>query len=95
MLKSIWRGQADDDNTLMCPADGRLTLRLAKLTGNFHFYIEGPLTRAVPKTHVEGIDYLDQHIADDITWTIVGSDIIEGKQAFLDAVKQRTGSHET
>jgi AraC-like DNA-binding protein len=57
-VESIWRGQADDDHTLMCPADGRLTIQLAKLGNKVQVSIEGPITQAVPKTHVKGIDWV-------------------------------------
>lgn len=57
-VDSIWRGRADADQTLMCPADGRWNLSFAKLNGRLKVLVEGPMTKAVPKTHVEGIDWL-------------------------------------
>ena len=57
-VDSIWRGCADADHTLMCPADGRWTLSFSKLNGMTQVAIEGPMTKAVPKTHLEGVDWL-------------------------------------
>jgi hypothetical protein len=57
-VDSIWRGQADADHTLMCPADGRLNLRFTRLHGKVQVTAEGALTQAVPATHPEGVDWL-------------------------------------
>ncbi len=57
-VDSIWRGRADADHTLMCPADGRLNLSVTKLNGRVQLSVEGAMTKAVPKTHVEGVDWL-------------------------------------
>jgi hypothetical protein len=57
-VECVWHGQAEADAySLMCPADGRLNLRFTTLQGRVQVSVEGPMTRAVPKTHVEGIDW--------------------------------------
>ena len=53
-VDSIWRGRADADQTLMCPADGRWTLSFSQLNGRMQVAIEGPMTKAVPRTHLAG-----------------------------------------
>ena len=57
-IDSIWHGQSDEDLALMCPADGRLNIRITKLRGATQASIEGPITGAVPKTHVDGVEWI-------------------------------------
>jgi AraC-like DNA-binding protein len=57
-IDSIWQGQSDEDLALMCPADGRLNIRITKLRGATQTSIEGPITRAIPKTHVDGVAWI-------------------------------------
>jgi hypothetical protein len=57
-VDSIWQGQADADHTLMCPADGRWNLSFTNLNGRVEICVEGPMTQAVPKTHLDGVDWL-------------------------------------
>lgn len=57
-VDSIWHGRADTDHTLMCPADGRWNLCFTTVKGRVQVSVEGPISRAVPKTHVEGVDWL-------------------------------------
>jgi AraC-like DNA-binding protein len=57
-VDSIWHGRADTDHTLMCPADGRWNLTFTIVKGRVQVSVEGPMSRAVPKTHVEGVDWL-------------------------------------
>lgn len=57
-IDSIWHGQSDEDLALMCPADGRLNIRITRLRGLTQTSIEGPITSAVPKTHVDGVEWI-------------------------------------
>lgn len=57
-VDSIWRGCADEDQTLMCPADGRWNLSFSRLNDRMQIAVEGPITKAVPKTHVKGVEWL-------------------------------------
>jgi len=57
-VDSIWHGRADADHTLMCPADGRWDLCFTTVKDRVQVSVEGPMSRAVPKTHVEGVDWL-------------------------------------
>ncbi|NOK63133.1 MAG: hypothetical protein GFH27_549323n142 [Chloroflexi bacterium AL-W] len=57
-IECILRGQADKDHTVMCPADGRWNICIAKINGKADVLLEGPMAQAVPKTHVEGIDWI-------------------------------------
>ncbi len=57
-IDSIWRGQADADHTLMCPADGRWNLCFTNLDARVQVSVEGPISQAVPQTHVRGVDWL-------------------------------------
>ena len=57
-VECIWRGQADKDHTVMCPADGRWNVRIARMNGKVDVLLEGPMAQAVPKTHVEGIEWI-------------------------------------
>jgi len=57
-VDSIWHGRADSNHTLMCPADGRWNLCFSTVKGRTQVSVEGPISRAVPKTHVEGVDWL-------------------------------------
>ncbi|QBD80432.1 AraC family transcriptional regulator [Ktedonosporobacter rubrisoli] len=57
-VESIWRGAAQSDTPLICPADGRWKLLFAKLHGRMYIAVEGPMTRAIPTIHSEGIEWL-------------------------------------
>lgn len=57
-VDSIWRGRADADHTLMCPADGRWNLCFTNLNGRVQVSVEGPSTTAAPRTHVDGVNWL-------------------------------------
>lgn len=57
-VDSIWRGQADADHTLMCPADGRWNLCFTNLNDEVQVSVEGPISQARPQTHVKGVDWL-------------------------------------
>jgi AraC-like DNA-binding protein len=58
-IDSIWRGQAyDDTHVMMCPADGRLNIGIAKLNRRVKVTIEGPITQATPVTHIDGAEWL-------------------------------------
>jgi hypothetical protein len=57
-IDCVVRGQAESDTILPCPADGRWNLRIARWQEKVHVSVEGPMTQAVSKTHIEGIDWL-------------------------------------
>jgi AraC-like DNA-binding protein len=57
-VDSIWRGCAEADQTLMCPADGRWNLSFSQLNGRTQVAVEGPMTKAAPKTHLKGVEWL-------------------------------------
>lgn len=57
-VECIWRGQADADHTLMCPADGRWNLCFTTLNGKLQIAAEAAMSKAAPKTHLEGVDWL-------------------------------------
>ena len=57
-VDSIWRGSADDNHTLMCPADGRWNLCFTYLHDRVQVSVEGPISQAIPQTHVKGVDWL-------------------------------------
>jgi hypothetical protein len=57
-VECVWRGAAEVDHTLMCPADGRLNLCFTRLNGETQVTMEGALSQAVPDTHVGGVEWL-------------------------------------
>lgn len=57
-VDSIWRGMADADLTLMYPADGRWNLCFRKVNDRVQVSVEGPLSQAVPQTHVAGVEWM-------------------------------------
>jgi AraC-like DNA-binding protein len=57
-VESIWRGAAQHDTSFLCPADGRWNILFARRNGRVHVSVEGPMTRAIPKTHMEGVEWL-------------------------------------
>lgn len=57
-VDSIWRGNADDDHTLMCPADGRWNLCFTRSDEKVQVTVEGPISQAIPQTHVKDVDWL-------------------------------------
>jgi hypothetical protein len=57
-VDSVWQGSTDADHTLMCPADGRWNLCFTNLEGRVRVSVEGPISQAVPQTHIKGVDWL-------------------------------------
>lgn len=57
-VDSVWRGHADADQTLMCPADGRWNLCFTHLHDTVQVSVEGPTSHAIPQTHREGVEWL-------------------------------------
>jgi hypothetical protein len=83
-VDSVWHGQsADDDLTLMCPADGRWNLCLSELHGQIQVSIDGPISRAIPKTHVDGVEWMVIKFKLGVVMPFLSaSDILDG-QALL------------
>lgn len=57
-VEMIWRGHAGSHYTPTCPADPRWNLLLLKQYGRVKVTVEGPLSRAMDKTHPEGTEWL-------------------------------------
>ncbi|HKD75977.1 MAG TPA: helix-turn-helix domain-containing protein [Ktedonobacterales bacterium] len=58
-VEAIWRGRADGEYAPICPADGRWNMVLLRQqSGIAQIYIEGPITRAKPKLHGEGTEWI-------------------------------------
>lgn len=57
-VDTIWRGRAGSDYAPLCPADGRWNLLFLGQPGKVQVFVEGPLTKATPKTHAEGTEWL-------------------------------------
>jgi hypothetical protein len=57
-VEVIWRVRAETDYAPVCPADGHWDLLFTRQHGRTHVSVEGPLTRAKPKTHVAGTEWL-------------------------------------
>lgn len=83
-VDSIWHGQSeDDDMTLMCPADGRWNLCLTKLHGRVQVSIEGPISRAVPKTHIDGVAWMTIKFKLGVVIPLLSASDIRDSQALL------------
>jgi len=54
----VWRGRTGSNYAPVCPADVRWNLLLMKYNGHIKVTVEGPLTKATPKTHDEGVEWL-------------------------------------
>jgi AraC-like DNA-binding protein len=57
-IDTIWRGRAGSNYAPTCPADGHWNLLFLKQQGKVKVTVEGPLTKATPKTHPEGTEWL-------------------------------------
>ena len=57
-VEMIWRGGAGSDYAPICPADSRWNMLLLRRNGRVQVSVEGPLTKATPKTHAEGTEWL-------------------------------------
>src|SRR6266567_3558926 len=57
-IEMIWRGRAGNDYAPICPADERWNMLLLKRNEKVRVSVEGPLTKATPKTHTEGTEWL-------------------------------------
>jgi len=54
----IWRGGAGSYYAPICPADSRWNMLLLRRNGRVQVSVEGPLTKATPKAHAEGTEWL-------------------------------------
>lgn len=54
----IWRVQIGRDYAPVCPADGHWDILFLRPPGRVEISVEGPLTKATPKTHAEGTEAL-------------------------------------
>ncbi|MBO0779545.1 MAG: helix-turn-helix transcriptional regulator [Ktedonobacteraceae bacterium] len=57
-VESIWRGTTQQETSFLCPADGRWNILFTWWDGKVRISVEGPMTRAIPKTHGKGIEWL-------------------------------------
>jgi AraC-like DNA-binding protein len=58
-VEMIWRGRANGEYAPICPADGRWNMVLLRQrSGIAQIYIEGPITRAKPKRHGKGTEWI-------------------------------------
>jgi len=57
-VKMIWRGRAGSHYAPTCPADGHWNLLFLKQHARVRVSVEGPMTKATPKTHAEGTEWL-------------------------------------
>src|SRR5437762_2489653 len=75
----IWRGHVIHDYSLVCPADARWNLLLSRRDGRVRVTAEGPTTRNVPKTQLEGSEFLviKFHLGSFIPYLPV-SEIVDG-----------------
>lgn len=90
-VDSIWRGDADNDHTLMCPADGRWNLCFTRLNGQVEVSIEGPLTQAASITHVKGVDWLViKFKLGAFLSCITTSDLLDGEIRLPEAASQQS-----
>ncbi len=55
-VEMIWRGRAGSEYAPICPADSRWNMLLLRGNGRIQVSVEGPLTKATPKTHAEGTE---------------------------------------
>ncbi len=53
-IEMIWRGRAGSEYAPTCPADSRWNLLLLRQDAKVRVSVEGPLTKAKPKTQAEG-----------------------------------------
>lgn len=57
-VETIWRVRSERACTPVCPAEGRWNLLLTKRDRHIRASVEGPLTAAKQKNHVEGTEWL-------------------------------------
>jgi len=57
-VDTIWRVHSEGEAFPVCPADGRWNLLLTKRGSRVHVSVEGPLTRAKPKSHAQDMEWL-------------------------------------
>src|SRR5260370_31604756 len=57
-IEMIWRGRAGSEYAPTCPADSRWNLLLLRQDAKVQVSVEGPLTKAKPKTQAEGTEWL-------------------------------------
>lgn len=57
-IEMIWRGRTGPNYTPVCPADEHWNLLFSKYQDAVKVCVEGPLTKALPKTQPEGVEWL-------------------------------------
>lgn len=57
-VEMVWQGRAVSEYAPLCPADGRWNLLFLRPPGQVQVFVEGPLTKATPKTHADNTEWL-------------------------------------
>jgi hypothetical protein len=57
-IDTVWRGRSGSNYNAVCPADEHWNLFFMKYQDRMRIAVEGPLTKAKPKTHPEGVEWL-------------------------------------
>lgn len=57
-IETIWRGRVGSNYAPICPASGRWDILFLRQNEKVRVSVEGPLTKATPKTHAEGTEWL-------------------------------------
>lgn len=57
-IDTVWRGRTGSNYAPTCPADEHWNLFFMKYNDRMRIAVEGPLTKAKPKTHPEGVEWL-------------------------------------
>lgn len=57
-IDAVWRGVTGSNYQAVCPADEHWNLFFSRYAGKTRIAVEGPLTKATPKSHPEGVEFL-------------------------------------
>src|SRR5579884_4174189 len=97
-VEMIWRGRADGDvYAPICPADGRWNLvLLRRKEGIAQVYVEGPITKAKPKRHDEGTEWIAIKFKLGAFLSHLSiADLVNGKEILSEAVSASFRLHGT
>lgn len=57
-IHTVWRGVTGSNYRAVCPADEHWNLFISRYAGKTRIAVEGPLTKAMYKSHPEGVEFL-------------------------------------
>lgn len=89
-VEIIWRGHVEQDYAPVCPADSHWNLLFSKQAGRVRVTAEGATSQHVPKTQIEGIEFLVIKFKHGVFMPYLTADCILNGDALLPEANSHT-----